>query len=285
MKQDIIKITYKTVIIAIIIIPYIFLCYHLKDRDINYNKHMSKGDNLIIGLSRATHGIIPGILTDSLNTISPHKFRNIAFAGSISTYTEKYCNFCKEQVKKKDKDHIFILSVTPGSFNIEKNQKNYFLFKYNNPSIISVLDIFYHFNIFGMINIENRNHIIYSKQGYTDMKIIKPFNTNKSRLFFDKSLRNKKISKDGLRNFRSLISYFKDYGDVYIVRIPISPKFRESEQKSFPDFDSLIKDICNKEGVPYLNTFKNNYKTFDLQHMERREAEIFTKELIEQIKS
>lgn len=285
MKRYILKLLKRSFLLLIIVSPYFYISYKLKDGNLIYNKFNSKGENIIVGLSRASFAIIPEILSDSLKEISPYKFKNIAIAGSISSYSKSYCTFCKNQIKTPKNDHIFILSISPSAFKKEKHEYNHYIYKYSTPSIISTIDILYHFDLKkALLEYNSTKYTSYSQYGHAYKNSYKPYNEKKSIQRLVETIKSIEISEKKVENFNSLISHLKKYGKVYIIRVPVRKTTRELEQKYMEDFDQLITEICSKHKVNYINLFHKEYQTHDFNHMTTKGARAFTQQLIHDIK-
>lgn len=231
-----------------------------------------------MGLSRASRGISPEILYNSLKKLSPYKFKNIAFSSNTSNYDEEYCNYCKQFIRNKKRNHIFILSVNPGVFN--KNTNEYSLFKKRGQSLLNLLEILIctDVNIFYK-KLTNQQYDTLSQQGQ-----VIGVNIKNNKLQMLNAYKNTIISDIYIANLKKMTIYLKQFGEVIFVRIPISTENKAIENKLFPKFDNIIKALSQETGAKYINYINNDtYKTYDGSHLYPSCAKEFSINLSRQI--
>ncbi len=104
---------------------------------------------------------------------------------------------------------------------------------------------------------------------------------------YKRGFKNNVISRSRLLYLRKTISFLKQYGSVYIVRIPTSPAMYELENQQFPHFDSIIHIIADEYDVRYINCAPQSkeYRTFDGNHLIPDDAKKFTQNLCDSIKA
>lgn len=58
------------------------------------------------------------------------------------------------------------------------------------------------------------------------------------------------------------ITLFEEYGDVYLVRIPVIESMLEIENEIVPDFDKRLDEVAKNYQIPYINMMPLN-KDYD----------------------
>jgi hypothetical protein len=74
------------------------------------------------------------------------------------------------------------------------------------------------------------------------------------------NLPNYRFSKLRYDYLVKTISYLKNYGEVYLVRLPVHPLMMNIENELLPDFDNKIKEILKKENIHYFDMTYLNEK-------------------------
>ena len=69
--------------------------------DAHYRKISAHGENIIIGLSRASRGIVPAVLDSILSQYVNGEFKNLAISNNISPYGDPYNDFIYRQVSNQ----------------------------------------------------------------------------------------------------------------------------------------------------------------------------------------
>lgn len=59
-----------------------------------------------------------------------------------------------------------------------------------------------------------------------------------------------------------MINYLRTKGRVYLVRLPTSKELIAIENKKYPHFNTLIRDMARKQNVQFFD-FSANYAEYD----------------------
>ena len=81
----------------------------------------------------------------------------------------------------------------------------------------------------------------------------------KLNLYRKVHLRKAKISTKRIEYLVKTINYLKEYGDVYIVRLPVHPELMQIENELMPNFDRLIDEAITQSN-DYLDLTNQNEK-------------------------
>lgn len=261
-----------------------------------YNRIRTSGEkSLIIGTSRAGQAIRPDIINEKFEKYDFYlPIYNFAFSVHRSPYGEVYYNAIKKKLTKDNYNNgLFILSVDPFGLSTEikldKDQlreKNHYIaenYNYTRPNFIyiwkNVKKIFKK-DPYVKLNDDGWLEITVPMDSASVKKRITQKKTDYSRYCFKKS-------EYRIKWLLKTISFLKQKGTVFLVRIPASPFMLEYENKFWPDFEKDISKIAETEEVEYIS-FKDkfgSYRTTDGNHIYKDDGAIFTRDLCDSIKT
>lgn len=295
------KFIINSIFFASLIITVLLILFSMADgyADPFYMRFTSpKQTSLILGTSRAAQGIQPQVL----NTLLSRKdFFNYSFTLGHSRYGPNYLELIKRKLDTQSKQSVFIVTVDPWSIsNTDKESDDiskfkeigdvetsnmyfvnmnpnyyYLLFKYNDSYIHLVRktnpDIFLHVD--GWLEITCRMDSV-SVRKRLDEKI------NNYRTV---NLKKYKFSNIRYKYLIKTINYLKNYGTVYLVRLPIHPLMMDIENELMPEFNEYVKKICDSEDVNYFNmTYLNDICSYtDGNHLYKDSGREVTERLAE----
>ena len=214
-----------------------------------------KHQNMILGTSRAAQGLQPKVFKSVLNK----NMGNFAFTVAHSPFGKVYYESIKRKLDKK-KGSLFIVTVDPWSISSKCSPPNNISeFRENalclNKTKILDLDpnIFYLYENFSgrykdLIDSKNNNMYLH-EDGWLEISDIAMDSVSVSHRIADKTktyknihLPKTKFSSLRLEYLIKTIDYLKDYGRVYLVRLPIHESIMKIEEQLMPDFDTKIKE-------------------------------------------
>jgi hypothetical protein len=288
---------------------YITLIYFRPDLvDAFYYRFTTpKAHSLILGASRAGQGIRPEVINKMLLT-PENKIINHAFAIGVSSYGP---NYLKEITKKLDTSYsngLFIISVTPGtlSIDLEDNKDDSTLFfevqgklfvgnlksSSTNPNFDYLINHWVNrFEPFARIfkyMINYKGISVLHEDGWLEVTTNMDSASNNERIRRsteenrDKKL---KLSKTRISYLEKIIRYVDKYGDVVLIRMPVSRQMAEIEKLHYPGFDNILQDIADRNKLPYFNfiSLSGQFLTVDTHHLYKKEGERFTHLLCDSI--
>lgn len=242
-----------------------------------------KQQNLIIGTSRAAQGLQPKIFNNILHT----NIYNYAFTVTHSPFGKVYF----ESILKKhneEKNGIFIITVDPWSIsNWCKNPNDLSQFRennlcLNNTKYVNVYPNFEYLykNLKGKykdIFLPPSKNMFLHNNGWLEVRGIPMDSASVNNRILDKIetyrtelLPKTKFSQVRLNYLLQTIKYFKIYGKVYLVRLPIHSGIMEIENEIMPDFDNVIKDAISLTNAYLDLTVKNDdYIYTDGNHLHK----------------
>ena len=271
--------------------------------DDNYRHFTRRASSIIMGDSRGSQAVVPDVLNQNF---SGKDFDNFSLNITHSPYGPVYLKALKRKLKPDTNHGIFILTVDPWNLSLSRKTKKIEDFSETKSPLNNVycydMDTNYEYLL------KNLNHswyIIYRdretqgrsntylhKNGWLEVTVsMKPeeiAQREREKVQFYKDFASaQQLSEERMKAFEQIIQYLKNYGKVYIVRIPGGRKIMEIEEGYAPQFDSLMKEISQKYAVPYFNFSKNceQYQYTDGNHMYKESSKIFTQQIADSIKA
>lgn len=285
-------------LLAIVGIPYLFLLFQwIKKHDFDYCKATYAANTLVVGDSRTRKGVAPHILQEELKLEG--KALNLAFNGVCSPYGERYYKLIRRKVAKGTTNGLFVVTVDPGSVmdyqggfgRREADFRFYDLWFVNmDPNIEYLLR-----NVSGEYSLatellrqgrRRRHHERCHPNGWVERQPSENcFKRDISRMRVNE--RNPIRSKRRESYLDKTVAYLKQYGQVVIVRLPVSTDMLEEENKIYPGFNQFIEGIAQKYGAPYYDYSGSgaDYVFYDgHHHLDGPSARAFTHNLAEKIR-
>jgi len=288
--------------VVIFIIPIFILLFGVSfladgDSDNIYLKFTSpQQKSLILGTSRAAQGIQPNVFKEILGI----DIFNYAFNVNFSPYGKVYYESVLKK-HKREKNGIFILTVDPWSISsFNKNPNDMDMFRENDTPIANMNfvnsspNFEYLFKYFKghykNIIIDHSRFLYLHKDGWLDVsgldmdsiayngriqRTLEPFREIKTNL-----------SQVRLDYLLKTVNYFKKYGEVYIVRLPVYPQMAEIDNKMMPNFEYIISEVIqNSDGYLDMLPASNRYKYIDSNHLHKESGAVVSQEIAEWIKA
>ncbi|MBP6872942.1 MAG: hypothetical protein KBC43_13110 [Bacteroidales bacterium] len=249
-----------------------------------------KQHSLILGTSRAAQGIQPSVL-DSI--LPGSGFYNYSFTIGHSPYGPAYLNSIKKKLDHQTKNGIFILSVDPWSISSNANDPNNpDRFRERKLAIGKTPVVNIRPNFFYLINAydkpfyhllpRQKSSIILRDDGWLDVKFkidslkMEQLIEKKVDSYRKNNLKKYKFSDVRLEYLTKTITYLKNFGRVYLVRLPVHPRMMEIDEEFIPDFDQKIRQISEQTGTPYFDmSFMNDSILYtDGNHIYRESGKV-----------
>ena len=230
-----------------------------------------KQASLIIGTSRAAQGLQPEVIN---NILGRNDIYNYAFTMAHSPYGSVY----NESIKKKlgdGKNGVFILAVDPWSFaSLKENKNAEYKFRESKLALAKTDNVNLKFNIEYLVESyesqyynlmwNNNSSTFLHDDGWLEVTVKMSekavINRTKNKLkTYSKYLNTYQISSIRVLRFKELVQYLEKKGNVYIVRLPVSGKMMDLENKFCPEFNAVVNEINMELKLEYLDmTDRNN---------------------------
>lgn len=299
MKKFLIKII--PYCIAVIIVLVVLGSYADGNTDDNYMHFaVKKPKNIILGDSRGSQGVVPGVLKNKLSA----DFDNFCLNIVESPYGEVYLKAIKRKLDPETKNGIFILTVSPWNlsasyaakserdFPEENSPLNEMYFYDKSPNYEYLLKRYTRswFKIYTEREEVGRSNTFLHEDGWLEVNINMnkdsvAVRTHKKELFYKDIAKNIDLSRERLRALNEIINYLRTKGKVYLVRIPTSESLTKLENQKYPHFSGLMKDIAHQQNVKFFDFSKeyNKYDYTDGNHMYKESSKKFTLQIADSI--
>ncbi len=243
---------------------------------------IEKTNSLIIGSSRASQGLNP-------NYLGVENLKNFAFTNMNSPYGEIYSKAIKR--KYKGPGGTIIFEVNPFVFASNKN-----IFPREKDK---TLDLFFAGTI-----LENSAYIIQKspkplyrhllqtstrikvhKNGWMEVlntqdSVKRMKSTQKKIKSYETLAEEYVLDKYRVTEFEKLLNFCrKNNANVLILRLPVASEIKELEDKNYPEFNNLMKDISHQFNCRYMDYSDSNYEFNDGVHLTRESAIDFSKNI------
>ena len=155
------------------------------------------------------------------------------------------------------------------------------------PNFEYLIKNFDYFHFRGIIRKSSKTH----KDGWleetnlpSDKTILDGWKKNQIKLY-QGFLNNWEKSSIRLNSLKELIKELKNYGSVFIVRLPVDSELLAIENNYWKKFNDDMNNIAKVNNVSYINfnTSENKFKTYDGIHIDKFAGVKFTKLLCDSI--
>lgn len=291
------KFIFKVTAFSLIIITCFFLVLSSADgfTDDWYIKFTtSRQESLILGTSRAAQGLKP----DVFNTICNVNMFNFAFTITQSPYGKTYLNSIKNKIKEGNRAGVFILTIDPWSISsITENPNDSVNFRETSLCLGNTENVNVNPNFEYLINnlggnyweIIARKYVNGSKflhkNGWLEVSVPMDSATVNKRInekvkSYAKSSKHYNSSTLRLHYLKKTIDFLNNYGDVYLVRLPMHPRIMEVENELMPDFNDEIADIIPiAKGYFDMTSLNGEFSYTDGNHLHKSSSKIVSEKI------
>ena len=299
MKNFIIKTFLLSIFVALSF--FIILSFADGNTDDFYMRFATpKQESLIIGSSRSAQGLIPEVLNENIDT----KLFNFSFTIAQSPYGKTYLNSIKNKLKESTLSGVFILSVDPWSISsMITNPNDSTKFRELNLCLGNTLNVSSNPNFGYLINnlkgkywqipvrkfVESTSFL--HEDGWLEItcnmdSIIVQERIESKTKSYKSNIDLYQYSSLRLDYLKKTINYLNEYGNVYLVRLPIHPEIMKIENIFMPEFNSLMKDIIPlTSGYLDMTDMNDKFTYTDGNHLSKISAKIVSKEVALWIKN
>ncbi|WP_419488508.1 hypothetical protein [Chryseobacterium bernardetii] len=299
MKKFLIKIV--PYFVAVLIVLAILGSYADGNTDDNYMHFaVKKPKNIILGDSRGSQGVVPEVLKNKLST----NFDNFSLNIVQSPYGQVYFKALKRKLDTETKDGIFILTVGPWNLSLNKNIKNekdfpeehsplndmYFYDRSPNYEYLLKHYTRSWFKIYTERAEAGKSNSFLHDDGWMEININMNADsvaarTRRKEMDYKLLASTVELSPARIKAFNEIINYLRTKGSVYIVRIPTSQTLTAIEDRKYPHFSELLKDIGHKQNVKVFDFSKKyaDYNYTDGNHMYKESSKKLTAQIADSI--
>jgi hypothetical protein len=259
-----------------------------------------KQTNLIIGTSRAAQALQPKIFDEILKKEQP--FFNYAFTLAQSPFGPVYLSSIQKKLDTTKTNGIFIVTVDPWTIcsetkdpNDSTNFREADLALANTANVNIKPNLGYLYHNFGgkyhQILFPVHSKMYLHGDGWLEVNLrrdtatINERTSKRMKTYRFNVLPKYKLSSLRLQYLLKTIQYLNNYGEVFLVRIPVSEGMMEIENELMLDFDSKIKEaiLLSKK---YLDLTKENssFTYTDGNHLYKKSGAVVSVEIAKWIK-
>ena len=259
-----------------------------------------KVNSIIMGDSRGYQGIAPFIINESLKSESYDlPIYNYAFTIDQAHIGPLYRKSVLKKITKTSKKGLFLISLTPLMMSADINNSNEpgeFIEKGEPPHTMVFVDknpnyeyFIRHLDFFEFKAMLKKEYTVH-KDGWmeinyipNDKRVLNAWKDEQKRRFIEMS-ESSSPSDFRFKSLDTLVNTLKDYGDVYLLRLPIDPDFLELENNYFKEFDNRVLRVAKNTDIKYFNfTTTDSYTTFDGHHLITESVKNFSNNLCDSI--
>lgn len=258
-----------------------------------------KQQSLILGTSRAAQGIQPKIFKESINL----DIFNYSFSNAQSPFGPIYFESIKKKLDENTKNGIFIVTIDP--WNISSKSSNPDDIKtfrenelcLNNTTLVSCKPNFQYLikNLSGRywdVLLNKKGPVFLHEDGWLEVSVAMDSSTVKRRIdskvknYRDNELPYYKLSSVRLKYLEKTILFLKNYGKVYLVRLPLNQRMMQIENRLMPDFNERINYLVPlTDGYYDMTALNSRFDYTDGNHLSKLSGEVVTLEIINWIKT
>lgn len=255
-----------------------------------------KQSSLIIGTSKALQGLNP----ETINKILDVNMYNYSFDISKSPFGPKYLESIKRKLSSRNRNGIFIIAVDCWSIYSRNSDPNDVLNFCENTTCVgemTAVDQHPNFQYLTRYMTGNYYKIVYRPtvtllhdNGWLEVSLAMDSasvarRTKNTLVEYKKYQQIYKFSEVRYDYLLRTIDFLDDYGDVYLVRLPISSKLMMIENRLAPNFKDLMK-LPSEKSCGFLDlTDKNDLFSYtDGVHLSEVSGKLVSAEIANWIK-
>lgn len=299
MKKFLLKI--EPYFVAVLVVLAILGSYADGNTDDNYMHFaVKKPKNMILGDSRGSQGVVPGILKKKLSA----DFDNFSLNIVESPYGQVYFKALKRKLDPETKNGIFILTVSPWNLSLNKlikKEKDFpeehsplnDMYSYDRvPNYEYLLKHYTRswFKIYTEREESGKSNTFLHDDGWLEVTINMhkdsvATRTHKKEQFYKDLANTVELSPERLKAINEMINYLRTKGKVYIVRLPTSRGLSTIENEKYPHFNKLMSDMARKQNVKFFD-FSGNYAEYeytDGNHLYKESSKKLTAQIADSI--
>jgi hypothetical protein len=258
--------------------------------------------SLVLGTSRAAQGIKPSVLATRLGGRYQGPWLNYAFTLAESPYGPGYLGSIRRKLALGTRHGLFVVAVDPWSLALPKAalDKRPLILPEANSMVSRLRDVsqspnldylahYLHKPFYQLLLDTNPARVIerLHPDGWLEIALPPPSadtallrrRTAEKLATYRPLAANSRLAAARLLSLWETINFLKAHGQVVLVRLPTGPAMAALEQDFQPDFDQLMRQLGERQGVPYLTYLGQPYPTNDGNHLHRDAAEAFSQRL------
>lgn len=274
---------------------FIVFCFADEYTDAYYMRFSTpKQSSLILGTSRAAQGIAPDILN---KTLGRSDIFNYAFTLGHSPYGPVYLKSIQKKLDPDTKGGVFILTVDPWSVSSHKEKAGApdefeeAELAVSTPFVSMHPNVPYLYEYYGrqyqyLLHDKSETTFLHSN-GWLEITIdmdsskVERRTKNKMEEYKERCPPHYVLSESRWQALEETGKFLQEHGTVYLVRMPCGEGIFGLEKEYFPEFDTLLTDLSEKNQWPLidLTTQKAEYRYTDGNHLYKGSVPALTSDL------
>lgn len=261
---------------------------------------VKKPQNIILGDSRGAQAVLPQFLNQKLGRV----FDNFSLNVVQSPYGEVYYKALQRKLDPETENGIFIVTVDPWNLSLDKNVKKQSDFPEEHSPLKNMhfydLSPNYEyllrnysrswFKLYTEREEAGKSNTYLHKDGWMEVTVnMEKDSVAKREIekvnFYKDLVQKQKVSQIRIKALEDIITFLKDRGTVYLVRIPASEKIMKLEDTYSPDFNEKMMSLSKKHGIYFFDfsSKANEYQYTDGNHMYKESGKKFTAQIADSI--
>lgn len=246
-----------------------------------------KQSSLIIGTSRSAQGLVPSIINQELNRDDIYNF---SFTIVHSPYGPIYFKQIKQKLTATEKRGVFILNIDPWSVSVQVDQSNSSIYTEKELALGKTLFINHSPNLTYLLFAYEGPYIDFFREtpkgrvflhddGWLEVNAPMDEKNISKRLAekiksYEEKVRAYRFSEFRWNYFRKTIEFLKDYGTVYLVRLPVHKSILSIDNKLIPNLNRRVEELADSLNVRYLDLSEEseNYIYVDGNHLYKKSS-------------
>lgn len=249
----------------------------------------SNSTNLLIGTSRVAQGLQPKVINEILDI----ETYNFAFTVAHSPFGEVYTEAIFKKLNTNIDDQVFIIGVNPWSIssksedpNAESDYRENMLALANVKEYTETPNFEYMRKYLEPKNILksylNQNpYMVLREDGWLEVNVdmdsveVEKRIKSKMREYREQNLPNYQYSSSRKESLFNLVKRLNQYGEVYLVRLPVHPEMMTIENELLPFFQDSIEDVIDaSSGYLDLTVQNSDFTYTDGNHLHKSSGKV-----------
>lgn len=263
-----------------------------------------KQNSLVLGTSKAAQGIVPSVINEELNGVFEGKIYNYSFTVNSSPFGPVYLESIKRKLTDESRPGYFIVTVDPWSISSDVRAPNDLRFFEESGNFLDqnkFVDLrpnlwylmfnydrcFYEILLLKFTSYTSKLH----NDGWFQAGKLttESTRTEKRKLKvnqYSKMLEKYTFSNERLDYLMQTITFLKQRGKVYVIRMPIHADILQIEDELDGDFNKRMVMLSKRLNILYFdfNKKRADYIFKDGIHLVDESAKAFSEVLAQSIK-